>query len=376
MLFASATPLTRLHRHRSDFVAGLETLVKRKKFDYIFLECSGLADPGALAGMFWQDAELEAPVSLDAIVALVDAKHFRQHADAAHSAHAAQVVRQIAFADRIIVNKRDLVGAAEMDELQTLLRRVNLVAPIHAAERSVIDLSLILHTHAFEINSSGAEIESLIVARGGSVAAAAAAAAQPSHQCLSASCSDPSHQASAAAPPAASNADATAASASACLHDDTIRTVVLERREAGVRVDLALFRQFLADLLWEPVEHGYSESQEIFRMKAVLSATDAGGDGDSSDEESDDGGDESDGDDGSDSDDDGDGNDAAKPPARFFLQAVQQLFEIQRGVAWPSGEAPFTRLVTIGRRIDEARLRVAFENTFVRTAAGAAASLP
>lgn len=353
-------------------MAGLETLVKRKKFDYIFLECSGLADPGALAGMFWQDAELEAPVSLDAIVALVDAKHFRQHADAAHSAHAAQVVRQIAFADRIIVNKRDLVGAAEMDELQTLLRRVNLVAPIHAAERSVIDLSLILHTHAFEINSSGAEIESLIVARSGSVAAAAAAAGQSSHECVSASCSDPSHHAPSAASAPASNAGA-AASASACLHDDTIRTVVLERREPGARVDLVLFRQFLADLLWEPVEHGYSESQEIFRMKAVLSATDAGGDGDSSDEESDDG-DESD--EGDSSDSDGDGNDPAKPPARFFLQAVQQLFEIQRGVAWPSGEAPFTRLVTIGRRIDETRLRVAFENTFVRTAVSAAASLP
>ena len=39
---------------KSDFVAGLEALVKKKAFDYIFLECSGLADPGALAGMFWQ----------------------------------------------------------------------------------------------------------------------------------------------------------------------------------------------------------------------------------------------------------------------------------------------------------------------------------
>jgi G3E family GTPase len=278
------------------------------------------------------------------------------------------VVRQIAFADRIIVNKRDLVGAAEMDELQTLLRRVNLVAPIHAAERSVIDLSLILNTHAFEINSSGAEISSMIMARAGSVAAASAA--QASHQCVSASCSDPSHHASAAATTPASSADSSAsgsaAAAVACLHDDSIRTVVLERREAGARVDLKLFRQFLADLLWEPVEHGYSESQEIFRMKAVLSATDAGDDDD--DDSSGDDETESDGDD---SDGDGDsGDDDA--PARYFLQAVQQLFEIQRGVAWPSGEAPFTRLVTIGRRIDEARLRVAFDNTFVRAASAAA----
>jgi G3E family GTPase len=41
---------------KSDFVAGLEALVKQKRFDCIFLECSGLADPGALAGMFWQVA--------------------------------------------------------------------------------------------------------------------------------------------------------------------------------------------------------------------------------------------------------------------------------------------------------------------------------
>lgn len=54
-------------------------------------ECSGLADPGALAGMFWQDEALEAPVALDAIVALVDAKHFPLHARS-ENAHAVRII--------------------------------------------------------------------------------------------------------------------------------------------------------------------------------------------------------------------------------------------------------------------------------------------
>lgn len=40
---------------KSDFLAAIEELVRRKRFDYIFVECSGIADPGQLARMFWVD---------------------------------------------------------------------------------------------------------------------------------------------------------------------------------------------------------------------------------------------------------------------------------------------------------------------------------
>ncbi|KAG7255165.1 hypothetical protein CRUP_038513 [Coryphaenoides rupestris] len=52
---------------------------KKGKFDYILLETTGLADPGAVASMFWVDAELGSDVYLDGIVTVVDAKYGLQN---------------------------------------------------------------------------------------------------------------------------------------------------------------------------------------------------------------------------------------------------------------------------------------------------------
>lgn len=41
-------------------MVALETLMKKKgSFDYIFIECDGLADPGTVASVFWLDEALE-----------------------------------------------------------------------------------------------------------------------------------------------------------------------------------------------------------------------------------------------------------------------------------------------------------------------------
>uniref|UniRef100_A0A8C0QS69 CobW/HypB/UreG nucleotide-binding domain-containing protein n=1 Tax=Chelonoidis abingdonii TaxID=106734 RepID=A0A8C0QS69_CHEAB len=55
---------------------AIENLMQKKgKFDYILLETTGLADPGAVASMFWVDAELGSDIYLDGIVSVVDAKY-------------------------------------------------------------------------------------------------------------------------------------------------------------------------------------------------------------------------------------------------------------------------------------------------------------
>uniref|UniRef100_A0A8C2SS13 COBW domain-containing protein 1-like n=1 Tax=Coturnix japonica TaxID=93934 RepID=A0A8C2SS13_COTJA len=47
-------------------VKAIENLMqKRGKFDYILLETTGLADPGAVASMFWVDSELGSEIYLD-----------------------------------------------------------------------------------------------------------------------------------------------------------------------------------------------------------------------------------------------------------------------------------------------------------------------
>uniref|UniRef100_A0A8C7KJ31 COBW domain containing n=1 Tax=Oncorhynchus kisutch TaxID=8019 RepID=A0A8C7KJ31_ONCKI len=59
---------------------AIENLMQKKgKFDYILLETTGLADPGAVASMFWVDAELGSDIYLDGIVTVIDAKYAMQH---------------------------------------------------------------------------------------------------------------------------------------------------------------------------------------------------------------------------------------------------------------------------------------------------------
>lgn len=45
---------------RDNFALAVEQLASSKRFDYLLLECSGMADPGAIIGMFWIDDGLGA----------------------------------------------------------------------------------------------------------------------------------------------------------------------------------------------------------------------------------------------------------------------------------------------------------------------------
>jgi G3E family GTPase len=150
---------------KSDFVLGVEALLQRKRFDYIVLECSGLADPGPLANMFWVDPELESSVYLDGIVSLVDARNFLSHLrpPAANGAsgggdadtlEAQQVIHQVAYADRVVLNKLDLVSAEEVAECRREIGHINASAPVLTAVRSDVPMERILHIHAFDVNDT------------------------------------------------------------------------------------------------------------------------------------------------------------------------------------------------------------------------------
>jgi CCR4-NOT transcription complex subunit 2 len=65
-------------------VAALESLIERqtdRKFDYILLETTGVADPGNIAPMFWMDEGLGSSIFLDGIVTVVDAKNILKSLD-------------------------------------------------------------------------------------------------------------------------------------------------------------------------------------------------------------------------------------------------------------------------------------------------------
>ena len=127
---------------RADLLRILEKLLaRREKYDHILVETSGAADPTPVAQTFFVDS-VATQVQLDAIVTMVDAKHAAAHLD--HHA-----VDQIVIADRIIMNKVDLVGGQDLDSLEAEVRKLNATAPILRSSHAKVDLENILGIGAF-----------------------------------------------------------------------------------------------------------------------------------------------------------------------------------------------------------------------------------
>ena len=67
---------------------------------------SGLASPGPMAAALWTDEELEADITLDAIVTVVDACHIARQLDEPREEGAInEAQEQVAYADVILLNK-------------------------------------------------------------------------------------------------------------------------------------------------------------------------------------------------------------------------------------------------------------------------------
>lgn len=133
---------------RGDLIRIIEGLMKRKgKFDAILVETTGLAKPAPVAQTFFADADVRAKTKLDAIVAVVDAKHAAQQLE-----NSPEAAEQVAFADVILLNKTDLASKEEVSALERLLRALNPTARVHRMTRGDIALESILGLHAFDLD--------------------------------------------------------------------------------------------------------------------------------------------------------------------------------------------------------------------------------
>ena len=133
---------------RGDLIRILGRLMKRKEpLDGILIETTGLANPGPVAQTFFTDDEMKANFRLDAIVTVVDAKHILQHLGTDDES-----VKQLAFADVIILNKTDLIPPAELAPLEARIRTINAVAKIHRAQNADVPLDRVLNIGGFNLD--------------------------------------------------------------------------------------------------------------------------------------------------------------------------------------------------------------------------------
>jgi G3E family GTPase len=139
---------------RGDLIRILGALLRRKdRFDAILIETTGLADPAPVAQTFFMDDTLRAQLRLDAIVTVVDAKHVLDHLDEVKPDGVEnEAVEQIAFADRVVLNKRDLVAAEQVDRVTRRIRAINGGVAVLPAVRCDVDLAEILDVRAFDLD--------------------------------------------------------------------------------------------------------------------------------------------------------------------------------------------------------------------------------
>ncbi len=132
---------------RGDLIRVVEGLMRRPgRFDGIIVETTGLADPVPVAQTFFMDEDVRAKTELDAVVALVDAKHLPLRLKDSREAE-----DQIAFADVVVVNKTDLVTPEELAVIEDIVRAINPTARIYKTTRSGVDLSRVLDQGAFNL---------------------------------------------------------------------------------------------------------------------------------------------------------------------------------------------------------------------------------
>ncbi|KAL4443598.1 hypothetical protein ABPG75_011335 [Micractinium tetrahymenae] len=139
---------------RADLIRILHKLLKRKhQFDAILIETTGLADPAPVAQTFFVDGELKERVRLDAILTVVDARHITHHLDKEVEEGAEnEAVEQVAFADRILLNKTDLVTAEEKEAVVKRLKAINAAAEIIECQHARCDLARLLGIRAFSLD--------------------------------------------------------------------------------------------------------------------------------------------------------------------------------------------------------------------------------
>jgi len=135
-------------------IRTLGSLLKNSdKFDYIMIETTGLADPAPIAQTFFSVPEIAAKLRMDGIITMVDAKHVKDRLDVKPKTGVAnEAEQQIAFADKIILNKTDLVTAEEFAEIKQRIRDINKLVDVILAQHAKVDLNQILNIRAFDLD--------------------------------------------------------------------------------------------------------------------------------------------------------------------------------------------------------------------------------
>jgi G3E family GTPase len=145
---------------RSDLQLALrQLLIDRERglvpgFARIVIETSGLADPAPILQTFSTDRALGGEFHIDVLLAVVDAVNGETNLKTA-----AEARKQVILADRLVISKSDLAGAAEVERLIRHLQELNPRAAIDVAVAGALDPDQFVAPATAERSSFIAEAE-------------------------------------------------------------------------------------------------------------------------------------------------------------------------------------------------------------------------
>ncbi len=283
---------------RGDLIRIIGSLLKRRdKFDAILVETTGLADPAPVAQTFFTDDDVKRKTKLDSIVTVVDAKHVEQRLADSHEAE-----EQIAFADIVLLNKTDLVSADDVKRIEARVRALNPFAKIYHTSRCGIELDKILDKGAFDLNRA-LELDPCFLH---------GHAFDPSHDHSHDHDHDHDHGHDHDHDHGHGHGHHSEAAAANPIHDTDIRSISLT---TAAPLSAEKFDAWIADVL-------ASDGQNILRTKGIINM--------------------------------------AGQDKRFVYQAVHMVSEGDYTGPWPVKDKRKSRLVFIGRKLDEAALEKGF----------------
>jgi len=152
---------------RSDLLQVLKALLEKPEsqvLDAVVIETTGVADPAPVIQTFIMDDSLKENMELDSVLCVVDAKHVMEHLDGeGDGSGKKETVNQIAFADRILVNKMDLVSEETMKEISVRLKAINDEARTIFCQRAEVNVGDLLGLNTFDAERATEQIRNLPV---------------------------------------------------------------------------------------------------------------------------------------------------------------------------------------------------------------------
>ena len=164
---------------RDEFIEQVEKISKLDSIEVVFVEASGISDPGAVSASFlaYEEDNPDTNVYLTSIVTVVDAdriyreflsdlKHKKEQRDSLADQYdlsqeeiSTLIVDQIEFCNFIVLNKCDLLSEDQLKEVESIVRDFQPRAPIIHSVNGDIDIDKIMTTKSFnygQIESSSA----------------------------------------------------------------------------------------------------------------------------------------------------------------------------------------------------------------------------